>query len=112
MNRKRVLSCSCMMTVPRQLKDLPEFPTNFYVHYPYGSGIAMRTVTERRLDELTGSIREKPQGWRHVHQQEIVQKCRVEAATQNVSGELFDFAVQARIELSSPSYGCSFLVGS
>ena len=80
---------------------LPEFPTPFRTPAYQDTGFPMRTLVEVQLDKLTHSIRTKPQWWQKVHDEDIVQKWRAEAAEQGVPEALFEFGIKVRHMLTA-----------
>lgn len=60
-----------------------------------------RTVLERKLDSLTGSIRQKSNWWMKIFQSDVVEHWQVEAAQQDVDSTMFDIAVQVRSILAA-----------
>jgi hypothetical protein len=83
-----------MVVTLNSISQLPEFPLPFYISDGVGTGFPMRTLLEVKLDTLTHSIRTKPRWWEKISDESILSKWRSEAAALDVSGELFDFAVQ------------------
>ena len=80
---------------------LPEFSTPFKTPGYQDTGFPMRTLVEVQLDKLTHSIRTKPQWWQKVHDEDIVQKWRAEAAEQGVPEALFEFGIKVRHMLTA-----------
>jgi hypothetical protein len=55
-----------------------------------------RCGLEMQLDDLTASIREKPEWWRKVELKDTVGRWKAEAADQGVAERTWHFAIQAR----------------
>lgn len=73
----------------------PAAPQSFY-YFP-GWCIEPKTQLERRIDALTRALRSKPDWQRKCEDPEIVARWCEEALGQDVSAEMFDFAMQARL---------------